>query len=77
MAAGGIGRLFGRFAASLVDAVEDFAHVFDLFEEVGGNVNRTFLRGGQRQAIARARVDFHDLAGELVLLLEDEAREVS
>jgi len=67
---------FTGVGAGFVDAVEDFAHVFDLFEEGVGDVDGAFLRGGQRETIARAGIDFHNLAGEFVLLLQNQAGEV-
>jgi len=63
-------------AAVLVDAIEDFAHVFDLFEERIGDENGAFLGGSESEAIAGARVDFDNFACYFVLLLEDEASEV-
>ena len=42
----------------------------------GGDKNRFFLRGGDGQAIAGARVELHDFPGQLVLLLQNQPREV-
>src|ERR1017187_5361291 len=58
-----------QFAAGFVHLVEDFAHVLDLLEQRCGNKNRFFLRGGQRQAVARPRVQLDNFPRQLVLLL--------
>ena len=63
-------------AAVLVDPIENFAHVFDLFEERVCHIDRTFLSGGKREAIAGTRINFNNLSGQFVLLLQDEAREI-
>ena len=55
---------------------EHLAHVFDLLEEGIGDVDGAFLSGGQGEAVAGPGVDFDDLAGEFVLLLQDQAREI-
>src|SRR5207249_10602693 len=67
--------LFG-LAAVLVDAVKHFTHVLDLFEEGMGDEDRAFLGSGEGEAITGAGIDFDDFAGELVLLLQDQAGEI-
>ncbi|SPE54669.1 hypothetical protein SBV1_1910014 [Verrucomicrobia bacterium] len=69
------GWSFG-FPSVFVDAVEHFTHVLDLLEQGIGDVDGAFLSGGQGQAIAGAGINFDDLAGQLVLLLEDQPGEV-
>jgi len=64
-------------ATVLVDPIENFAHVFDLFEESVGDVDRTFLSGGKRKAITGTRINFNNLSGQFVLLLQDEAGKIS
>jgi hypothetical protein len=79
---GGLGRgrhrLFGRLAAGLIDPIQDFAHVLDLFEQGGGDEDWTFLSGGDREAVTGTRVDLNDLARGLqfILLLQNQTREV-
>ena len=41
-----------------------------------GDENRFFLRGGDGEAIARARVDLDDFARDFILLLQNQPREV-
>ena len=55
----------------LVDALENFAHVFHLFEEGLGNENRALLGGGEGEAVAWARVNFYNFSAEFVLLLQN------
>src|ERR1035437_5668685 len=57
-----------QFAAGFVHLVEDFAHVLHLLEHGAGHKNRFFLRGSQRQAVARTRVQLDDFPREFVLL---------
>src|SRR5437879_90926 len=78
-AADGADRAIGlfRLAAVLVNSIQHLAHVFDLFEERIGDVDGTFLSGGQREAIAGTGIDFDNFTGEFVLLLEDEAGKIS
>ena len=66
-----------RLAAVLVDPIENFTHVFDLFEEGVGDVDGTFLSGGKREAIAGTRINFNNLSGQFVLLLQNQPREIS
>jgi hypothetical protein len=68
--------LFG-LAAVLVNPIKDFTHVFDLLEECVGHIDRTFLSGGKRQAIAGAGINFNNLSGELILLLQNQSGEIS
>src|ERR1700722_596962 len=68
--------LFAGFAAGLVDAVEDFAHVLDLLKKRGHDKNGFFLRCGDSKAVAWTRVHFHNLSRQLVLLLQNQPREV-
>ena len=67
---------YSALAAGLVDPVQHFAHVLDLLEQRRGDKNRFFLRGGDGQAIAGARVNLHDFPGDFVLLLQNQPREV-
>lgn len=69
-------RILLRLAAVLIDPIENFAHVFDLFEERVGHIDGTFLSGGKRQAIAGAGVDFNNLSGEFVLLLQNQTGKI-
>src|SRR5207247_1472203 len=64
------------FAAIFVDALQDFGHVFHLFEKGTGDVDRPLLGGGNGQAVARARIDLDQFAAEFILLLENDARVV-
>src|ERR1017187_3003506 len=64
------------FAAALVDLVEHFAHVLDLRKQRRGNVNRFFLRCGDGEAIAGARVHLDNFSRDLVLLLQNQARKI-
>ena len=47
-----------------------------MWEEIGGHINRALLRGRQGEAIARAGIDLNNLAGDFVVLLQDQPREV-
>src|ERR1039458_425073 len=53
-----------QFAAGFVHFVEDRAHVLHLGEQRGGNKNGFLLRGSQRQAVARPRVQFDNFRSE-------------
>src|ERR1043166_6380462 len=64
-------------AAVFVDTVQHFAHVFDLLEERGGNEQRALLRAGQREAITWTGIDLDELAAKFILLLENQAGEIS
>jgi hypothetical protein len=68
-------RVLG-FAGVLADAFEIFSHVLDLLKQGIGNIDGSFLGGGQGQAIAGAGVNFDDLAPQLILLLQNQAGEV-
>src|ERR1041384_3148174 len=65
------------FAAVLINPIENFAHIFDLFEQSIGHINGAFLSCGKREAIAGASVNFNNLSGQFVLLLQNEAGEIS
>ena len=62
--------------AGIIHPLQRFAHVLDLFPERGGNEDGLVLRGGEGEAIARARVEFDEFAAEFVLLLENDAGEI-
>ena len=63
---------FARLAF-FADAGEDFAHVLDLAEEGGRDVDRAFLRGGEGEAVAGPGVEFDELRAEFVFLFENDA----
>lgn len=71
--------LFRGFAAALVDAIEDCAHILDLLEEGGRDENGFLLRGGDGEAVAGARIHLDNFPGRLqfILLLQDQPGEVS
>ena len=57
-----------------MEFLEQGSHVFDLFPDHFAHIDRGFLQRGHRHAIARARVEFHDLALlEFVLGGDDQA----
>src|SRR6266496_3159443 len=68
-------ELFG-FAAVLVNLLQPLGHVLHLAEKGRGHVERPLLRGRQRDAIARARIDLDNFAAQFILLLEDEPGEI-
>ena len=76
MAGAAAGMLFG-FATVLVNPCENFGHVLDLLEKRGADKYRTFLGGGQSQAITGASVDLDNFASEFVFLLQNKPRKIS
>src|SRR5688572_7553685 len=64
------------FAAVLVDFLEPLRHVLDLREQRRSDIERLLLRSGDGEAITGTRIDLDNFSSELILLLEDEAREV-
>src|SRR6266705_1102617 len=74
----GLMRTSFRLAgAVLVNLLKPLGHILDLVEERTADVKRPFLGGGQGQTIAWPGIDLDDLATQLILLLQNQASEIS
>ena len=68
--------VLGFFLLLLEDALEDLGHVLDEVENLAGDKNRALLLEGEDDGVARAGVEFKELAAQLVLHVENDAGEV-